>query len=264
VDVAGADRLVVINKISFIQPMPLVYRDRLLRIPRVTQATFASWFGGVYQDECNFFPQFAIDREHYREVFTEFIVPDDQWRAFLAGREASIVGEALIQRFKWKVGDRILIRGTIFPGTCESNIRGVSRGQRRQDDVAIPFTYNLRSLRARWTSTVVAILGIAGTVGVFVAMLSLARRFEATLMVSGSAHNALVWRAGATSGRPSPTWPWPSGLPHSFCCQDSGSRCSWASSAGCRRPFAPPVSALPSPCGNSNQPGAGRLSHQRR
>ena len=58
--------------------------------------------------------------------------------------------------------------------------------------MAIPFTYNLRSLRARWTSTVVAILGIAGTVGVFVAMLSLARGFEATLMASGSARNALV------------------------------------------------------------------------
>jgi putative ABC transport system permease protein len=65
--------------------------------------------------------------------------------------------------------------------------------------VAIPLTYNLRSLRARWTSTVVAVLGIAGTVGVFVAMLSLARGFEATLVASGSVHNALVRRAGATS-----------------------------------------------------------------
>jgi putative ABC transport system permease protein len=134
VDVAGADRLVVINKISFIQPLPLAYRDRLLRVPGVTQATFANWFGGVYQDERNFFPQFAIDREHYREVFTEFIVPDDQWRAFLADREACIVGETLMQRFKWQVGDRIPVRGTIFPGTWEFNIRGVYRGQRRQDD----------------------------------------------------------------------------------------------------------------------------------
>lgn len=65
--------------------------------------------------------------------------------------------------------------------------------------MAIPLTYNLRSLRARWTSTVVAVLGIAGTVGVFVAMLSLARGFEAALVASGSAHNALVRRAGATS-----------------------------------------------------------------
>jgi putative ABC transport system permease protein len=65
--------------------------------------------------------------------------------------------------------------------------------------MAIPLIYNLRSLRARWTSTIVAVLGIAGTVGVFVAMLSLARGFEATLVASGSAGNAIVRRAGATS-----------------------------------------------------------------
>jgi putative ABC transport system permease protein len=65
--------------------------------------------------------------------------------------------------------------------------------------MAIPLIYNLRSLRARWTSTVVAVLGIAGTVGVFVAMLALARGFEATLVASGSAGNAIVRRAGATS-----------------------------------------------------------------
>ena len=65
--------------------------------------------------------------------------------------------------------------------------------------MAIPLVYNLRSLRARWTSTVVAVLGIAGTVGVFVAMLSLARGFEATLVASGSPQNAIVRRAGSTS-----------------------------------------------------------------
>jgi putative ABC transport system permease protein len=65
--------------------------------------------------------------------------------------------------------------------------------------VAIPIVYNLRSVKARWTSAIVAVLGIAGTVGVFVAMLSLARGFKATLVSSGSADNAIVMRAGATS-----------------------------------------------------------------
>ena len=65
--------------------------------------------------------------------------------------------------------------------------------------MAIPLTYNVRSLQVRWTSTVVAILGIAGTVGVFVAMLALARGFKATLVASGSPQNAIVRRAGATS-----------------------------------------------------------------
>ncbi len=65
--------------------------------------------------------------------------------------------------------------------------------------MAIPLIYNIRSVRARWTSTIVAVLGIAGTVGVFVAMLSLARGFRATLVASGSEDNALVLRGGATS-----------------------------------------------------------------
>ena len=65
--------------------------------------------------------------------------------------------------------------------------------------MAIPLVYNVRSVRARWTSTIVAVVGIAGTVGVFVAMLSLARGFRATLVSSGSAENALITRAGATS-----------------------------------------------------------------
>ena len=64
---------------------------------------------------------------------------------------------------------------------------------------SVPVSYNLRSIRARWTSTIVAVLGIAGTVGVFVAMLSLARGFQATLVASGSYDNALVMRAGSTS-----------------------------------------------------------------
>jgi putative ABC transport system permease protein len=65
--------------------------------------------------------------------------------------------------------------------------------------MAIPIIYNIRSVKARWTSTIVAVLGIAGTVGVFVAMLSLARGFQATLVASGSRDNALIVRAGATS-----------------------------------------------------------------
>ena len=134
VEVAGTDRLVVVNKVSIIQPLPLSYRDRLLRIPGVTQATFANWFGGVYQDERNFFPQFAIDREGYRRMFTEFVIPDDQWQAFLADREGCIVGQALAERFTWKLGDRIPIKGTIFPGTWEFNVRGIYRGKRTQDD----------------------------------------------------------------------------------------------------------------------------------
>jgi putative ABC transport system permease protein len=134
VDVAGADRLVVINKVSLIQPLPLAYRDRLLRIPGVKEVTFANWFGGVYQDERNFFAQFAIDTDNYLQMFTEFVVPPEQWQAFLQDREGAIVGRKTAERFGWKIGDRIPIRGTIFPGNWEFNISGIYDGKRTQDD----------------------------------------------------------------------------------------------------------------------------------
>jgi putative ABC transport system permease protein len=134
VDIAGADRLVIINKTSLIQPLPLSYRDRLLRIPGIEQVTFQNWFGGVYQDEKNFFPQFAIDIDNQRAMYPEFVVPEDQWKAFVADRQGTIVGQSLADRFGWKVGDRIPIKGTIYTGQWEFNVRGIYRGTRAQDD----------------------------------------------------------------------------------------------------------------------------------
>ncbi len=134
IDVAGANRLVVINKVSLIQPLPIAYRDRLLRTPGIRDVTFASWFGGVYQDERNFFAQFAIEVESWRKMYPEFLIGEEEWRAFLADRQGAIAGRATAERFGWKVGDRIPIRGTAWGGTWEFNLRGIYRGQRPQDD----------------------------------------------------------------------------------------------------------------------------------
>ena len=134
VEVAGADRVVVINKVSLIQPLPRSYKDDLLALSGVQQVTFANWFGGVYQDERNFFPQFAIDVDSYREMFPEFVVSDQAWRAFAADRQGCIVGESLAKRFGWKLGDRIPIRGTIFQGNWEFNVHGIYTGSRPADD----------------------------------------------------------------------------------------------------------------------------------
>ena len=135
VDVAGADRLDVINKTSIIQPLPFSYRDQILRIPGVKAITYDNWFGGVYQDEKNFFPQFAIDPENQRVVFPEFVIPDEQWKAFLEDREGAIAGSGIAKRFGWKVGDRIPIKGAIYPGDWEFNIRGIYNGSRDNDDL---------------------------------------------------------------------------------------------------------------------------------
>jgi len=134
-DVAGADRLVIINRTSIINPIPLSYRDKILHIPGVKYITHNNWFGGVYKDEKNFFPQFVIDPENQRQVFPEFSVPEDQWNTFVKDREGAIVGERTMERFHWKVGDRIPIKTTLYGGgSWEFNIDGVYRGKRAQDD----------------------------------------------------------------------------------------------------------------------------------
>jgi len=134
VDVAGVDRLVVINRTSIIQPLPVSYRDRILRIPGVKRVTYDNWFGGYYQDPKNVFSQFAIDVENQREVFHELVVPDDQWQTFLKDRQGAIVGANTAKRFGWKIGQRIPIKGTIFPGTWEFNIDGIYAGNRPGED----------------------------------------------------------------------------------------------------------------------------------
>jgi putative ABC transport system permease protein len=135
VDVAGNDRLMIINRTSLIQPLPLPYRDRIQRIPGITSVTYASWFGGVYQDERNFFAQFAIDPDTYRTVYPEFQIPDAQWQAFLADRAGCVAGASLAKRFGWKIGDRIPIKGTAFPGVWEFNLEAIYEGRTAQDDL---------------------------------------------------------------------------------------------------------------------------------
>ncbi|HTZ32380.1 MAG TPA: FtsX-like permease family protein [Methylomirabilota bacterium] len=134
-DVAGADRLVVINRTSIINLIPLSYRDKILRVPGVTYVTHNNWFGGIYKEEKNFFPQFVIDPQSQREVFPELIVPDDQWKAFLNDRQGAIAGAKTAARFGWKIGDRIPIKTTLYGGgSWEFNLVGIYHGKRPQDD----------------------------------------------------------------------------------------------------------------------------------
>lgn len=149
-DVAGVDRLVVRNKTSIIQPLPLAYRDRLLRIPGVKEVTFLNWFGGIYQDERNFFPQMAIDVPTYRKVVTDIGVTDNEWKAFEADRQGAIVGESVAQRFHWKVGDHIPIKGVIFQGAWEFNLYGISKGEGAAGSI-LPFFFHEDYLEERRT-----------------------------------------------------------------------------------------------------------------
>jgi putative ABC transport system permease protein len=134
-DVAGADRLVVINRTSIINTIPLSYRDKILRIPGVKAITHNNWFGGTYIEEKNFFPQFVIDPENQRQVFPEFVVPDDQWKAFLNDRQGAVAGQKLVDRFHWKIGDKIPIKTTLYGGGAwEFNLVGIYHGSKPQQD----------------------------------------------------------------------------------------------------------------------------------
>lgn len=134
IDVAGADRLISYNRVGLVTPLPLSYRDRIMQIPGVTLVTHQNWFGGVYQDPKNFFPQFVIDPETQRKMYPEFSIPDDQWQNFVKDRQGAIVGAFTANKFGWKVGDRIPIQGTFLPGTWEFNIDGIYHGTRAKDD----------------------------------------------------------------------------------------------------------------------------------
>lgn len=134
VEVAGVDRLIVRNKTSLIMPLPIAYKQRLLQLDGVKDVTFATWFGGVYQDPKNFFPQFAVDVETYRNMYPEFVIADDQWQAFVGDRQGCIVGSKTFERFGWKIGDRIPIQASIYRGVWDFNIRGIYDGKRDADD----------------------------------------------------------------------------------------------------------------------------------
>ena len=136
VEVASADRLDVINRTSIIQPLPIAYRDKMLTIPGIKAITHDNWFGGIYQDEKNFFPQFAIDIENQRQVFPEMVLPDDQWQTFLKDRQGAIAGARTAKRFGWKIGDRIPLKTSFYgwPRSWEFNLDGIYHNTRPGGD----------------------------------------------------------------------------------------------------------------------------------
>jgi putative ABC transport system permease protein len=114
VDVTGADRLTVIHRVSIILPLPIAYGDRIARVPGVREVTHANWFGGIYRDPKNFFPQMAVDPATYLDMYPEIKLPEAQKRAWLADRTGAIVGHVTAKRFGFKIGDRVPLLGTIF------------------------------------------------------------------------------------------------------------------------------------------------------
>lgn len=129
VEVAGADRLMTIHKVSLIQLLPRSYLERIRSVDGVTDVSHANWFGAYYQEPINFMANMAVDPESWLRMYPEFVVPDDQKAAWIADRTGAIVGVDTAKKFGWKVGDRVPLISPIYRkpdgGPWEFTIDGI-------------------------------------------------------------------------------------------------------------------------------------------
>src|SRR5882757_679534 len=123
----SAQRLITRHRVSLTQTLPIYYREKMRAVPGVAAVAPSQWFGGLYKDEKpeNFFAQFATDPNEIFKVVTDFKIPDDQLAAWQKDQAGAVVDSELAKKFGWKIGDRLMIRGTIFPTTLELTIRGI-------------------------------------------------------------------------------------------------------------------------------------------
>lgn len=160
---ASSARLIVRRSTSLTFFLPLSYQDRLAQVPGVTGVSHATWFGGIYVDERNFFAQFAVDPRTYLDLYPEYALTPDERADFQRERTACIVGEKLARKYGFRKGDRVTLRGTIFPGTWDFTVRGVARASTPDLDTNwLLFPWDL--LNERW--------GDRGLVGSYVLKLA--------------------------------------------------------------------------------------------
>lgn len=189
VEGAVPSRLLTRNAISFALPLPQAYHKRISDVEGVRRVTYMNWFGGVYKDPKNFFPQFAIDPASYLDMFPEMLVSEEVRRTFLRDRRGAIVGRKLANRYGFKPGDVIQLRGTIFPGNWEFVICGVFDGRDPKTDTSQLFfhwDYLNETLRARSKAQ-------AGQVGIFaVEAVSINRVADVSQAIDGVFRNSLA------------------------------------------------------------------------
>jgi putative ABC transport system permease protein len=113
-DFVGATRLVTQARVSFTQPLPVSMQPKLAAIPGVARVTHSQWFGGVWQTNTPVFV-FAVDPSSYHDVYPEWVMPEEQWKAFATTRTAMVAGKMIADQFGWKVGQKIPISSNIYP-----------------------------------------------------------------------------------------------------------------------------------------------------
>ncbi len=123
----SAERLVVRHRVSLTFSLPGFYREKIRAIPGVVAVVPVSWFGGIYKDDKpeNFFAQFGTDPEEFFKVFRDIQMPDEQRIAWQRDRQGVIVDDTLAKKYGWKLGDRIVLKGNIYPVDLELYVRGI-------------------------------------------------------------------------------------------------------------------------------------------
>src|ERR1700730_14114991 len=123
----SAERLVTRHRVSLTFNLPGYYREKIRAIPGVVSVVPVSWFGGIYKDQKpeNFFAQFGTDPEEFFKVYRDAEMPAEQATAWQRDRQGVIVNDSLVKKYGWKLGDRIVLQGTIYPINLELNIRGI-------------------------------------------------------------------------------------------------------------------------------------------
>jgi putative ABC transport system permease protein len=113
-DIAAANRLVTSSRLSITQMLPYGLAAQIQSTPDVKQSSYAAWFGGIYQDPKNFFPNFSVG-PGFLDLYPEFEMPAAQRKAYDDDPMGAVVGASLAERFHWKIGDMIPLQATIFP-----------------------------------------------------------------------------------------------------------------------------------------------------
>lgn len=134
VEASSANRLIVRNAISLLFYLPISYEEKIRQVEGIKTVSYGSWFAGYYIDEKNFFANFAIEQKNYFEMYPEFVLDEKEVSEFRKDRRAAIAGRKLMERFGWKMGDVVTLKGTIFPGDWDFVIKGVYHGRDKKTD----------------------------------------------------------------------------------------------------------------------------------
>ncbi len=134
VDATMADRLITRQAVSFIFPLPYAYYEKIKNVPGVKEVTFANWFQGVYKDKDNFFARLAINQETFFDVYSEFLISEEELSVFKRERNACVIGETIAKQYNIKIGDMMVLDGDIYPGRWEFIVRGIYKPKNKNTD----------------------------------------------------------------------------------------------------------------------------------